>query len=396
MKLKRMAGAAAVLLLLAVCTGALAADTGIITADGVNLRESPDKESNAIGTLELGSEVEVLAVENGWYRIMLKSGTVGYIRQDYIFSNSSGSRGAYVLDDGTYIRGGPSEDTYAVKQLTAGKGVRIKAVFGEWFYVVADDATGYVYRTHLTLTGSNTASGSMLRTGMEGEEVERLQKKLYDRGFMSKRDMSGVYDSATRKAVLEYQKKAGLSSADGIAGAETLNSVFDSTNKLTKENATFTKLKGSVVLLDWFKGGSEWLNKGAKFTVTDVRTGKSFRARRFGGWYHADSEPITKEDTAVMKSLEGFSWNRRPIWVTYNGKTVAASMHTMPHMANPTKSNGFDGHFCIHLLNSKVHANSKACPRHQACVQEAYRAKAFSLSPAAHSRLWFPRPPCRS
>lgn len=73
MKLKRMAGAAAVLLLLAVCTGALAADTGIITADGVNLRESPDKESNAIGTLELGSEVEVLAVENGWYRIMLKS-----------------------------------------------------------------------------------------------------------------------------------------------------------------------------------------------------------------------------------------------------------------------------------------------------------------------------------
>ena len=90
MKLKRMAGAAAVLLLLAVCTGALAADTGIITADGVNLRESPDKESNAIGTLELGSEVEVLAVENGWYRIMLKSGTVGYIRQDYIFSNSSG------------------------------------------------------------------------------------------------------------------------------------------------------------------------------------------------------------------------------------------------------------------------------------------------------------------
>ena len=63
MKLKRMAGAAAVLLLLAVCTGALAADTGIITAEGVNLRESPDKESNAIGTLELGSEVEVLAVE---------------------------------------------------------------------------------------------------------------------------------------------------------------------------------------------------------------------------------------------------------------------------------------------------------------------------------------------
>lgn len=64
-------------------------------------------------------------------------------------------------------------------------------------------------------------------------------------------------------------------------------------------------------MLDWFKGGSDWLHKGAKFTVTDVRTGKSFRARRFGGWYHADSEPITTYDTGIMKSLEGFSWNRR-------------------------------------------------------------------------------------
>lgn len=98
-------------------------------------------------------------------------------------------------------------------------------------------------------------------------------------------------------------------------------------------------------MLDWFKGGSEWLNKGAKFTVTDGLTGKSFRATRFGGWYHADSEPITKYDTSIIKSLEGFSWNKKAIWVTYKGKTVAASMHTMPHMANPTESNGFDGHF---------------------------------------------------
>jgi len=46
----------------------------------------------------------------------------------------------------------------------------------------------------------------------------------------------------------------------------------------------------------------------------------------------------------------------------------------MPHMANPTQSNGFDGHFCIHLYNSLVHENSKECPRHQSCVNEAYKA----------------------
>ena len=353
---------------------AYAADKGIITADGVNMRESPDKDAGVLFSLSLGSEVEVLAVENGWYRIMLEDDTVGYVRQDYIFDLSSGSRGAYVLDDDTALRGGPGENTYVIQKLSAGQGVKIKSVVGEWFFTVADQTAGYVHRRDLTLTSSSMATGSMLKDGMEGDEVEKLQNELFDRGFIERSGLTGRYDSQTRKAVLEYQQVAGLSSADGIAGAETLDSLYDSSNKLTKENATYTQLKGSVVMLDWFEGGSDWLNKGARFTVTDVRTGKSFRARRFGGWYHADSEPITKEDTAIIKSLEGFSWNRRPCWITYKGKTVAASMHTMPHMANPTTTNGYDGHFCIHLLNSKVHETSKPCPRHQTCVQEAYRA----------------------
>jgi len=374
MKLKRIVSLVLMLCCVVSPAYSLAADMGIITADGVNLRESPDTGSSVLDTLSLGQEVEVLAVENGWYRIMLSGGTVGYIRQDYIFSNSSGSRGAYVLDDEAYMRGGPSENTYVIKKLTVGQGVKIKAIIGEWFFVVADEAAGYVYRTHLTLTSSSIASGSMLKSGMEGEEVEKLQRELYNRGFMSKSSLNGTYDSTTKKAVLEYQQTAGLSSADGIAGAETLNSLYDSTNKLTKENARFTQLKGSVIRMNWFEGGEDWLNKGARFTIVDVRTGKSFRARRFGGWYHADCEPITKADTAVIKSLEGFSWNRRPIWINYNGKTVAASMHTMPHMANPTQSNGYDGHFCVHLYKSKVHENSAECPRHQACENEAYRA----------------------
>ena len=86
MKLKRII--ALVLMLCCVISPAysLAADMGIITADGVNLRESPDTGSSVLDTLSLGQEVEVLAVENGWYRIMLSGGTVGYIRQDYIFS----------------------------------------------------------------------------------------------------------------------------------------------------------------------------------------------------------------------------------------------------------------------------------------------------------------------
>ncbi len=375
LRLRRLAAAALAVSSLLVPVLALA-EAGTITAEGVKLRERADKDSNALRELSLGSEAEVLAQEGSWYRVMLADETVGYVRQDYIFIQSGGSRGAYVLDDGAALRGGPDENTYVVQSLAAGQGVRVKRIVGEWYFVSAGDQAGYVHRQHLTMTTSSMASASMLKQGMEGEEVERLQKELNRRGFLANDALTGNYSSATRKAVVEYQQAAGLGSADGVAGAETLNSIYDSTNKLKKETATFTQLKGSVILLNWFKGGAEWLHKGAKFTITDVKTGLSFRARRFGGWYHADSEPITANDTAIMKKIAGgkWSWDRRAIWVTYNGKTVAASMHCMPHMVDPTKSNNFDGHFCVHLLGSKVHENSKECPRHQACVQAAYRA----------------------
>ncbi len=349
-------------------------EPGQVTADGVKLREKPDKDSGALAELNCGQEVEVLGEDGNWYKVMYQGSIVGYIRKDYLFVNSTGSRGAYVKTDGTPLMGGPSADSYVVMALSAGQGLKVKALLGEWYYAVVDTYAGYIYRTNLTITTSSVAGAGMLKQGMQGEEVKKLQQALYDRGFLTKSaDITSIFDSTTRKAVEEYQKALGLS-ADGIAGTVTLDSIYDPNNKVEKANADFLKLKGTVVLLDWFKGGNEWLAKGSRFTVTDVRTGKSFRARRFGGWYHADSEPCTAYDARIMKSLEGYSWNRRPIWITYNGKTVAASMHTMPHMVDPTSGDGFNGHFCIHLLNSKVHETGAECSRHQACVYEAYKA----------------------
>ena len=149
-------------LLLAVMTlvpaAVAAAETATITADGVNLRQQADTESNALRTLALGSQVQVLAQEGGWYRVLLPDETVGYIRQDYIFVQDGGSRGAYVLDDDTALRGGPDEHTYVVERLAAGQGVRVKRVVGEWYFVSANEKAGYVHRQHLTMTTASMAS----------------------------------------------------------------------------------------------------------------------------------------------------------------------------------------------------------------------------------------------
>ncbi len=346
---------------------------GQVSSQGVRLRSAPNTESDILAELAVNTELEVLDEQDGWYRV-LYGNIVGYVRQDYMFVNATGSRAAYVLQDGVKLRGGPGYASYVTAELSASQGVKVKQMVGEWYFVIAGDQSGFVHREYLLMTKATNTASNLLKVGMEGQEVKRMQTKLSERGFLPKADATGTYGAKTREAVSAFQKAAGLS-ADGTAGAQTLAVLYDPANKISKANALATQVKGSVELLDWFKGGQDLIYKGAKFTVIDVKTGLSFNVRRFGGWYHADSEPLTANDTAIFKKIVGeWTWDRRAIWVKIGSHVVAASMNCMPHLVSPTSSNNFPGHFCIHLYKSKVHENSKECPRHQAAVQSAYRA----------------------
>ncbi|MBQ3200730.1 MAG: SH3 domain-containing protein, partial [Clostridia bacterium] len=133
-----------------------APEMGQVTADQVNMREQPNTDCEILAEVPGGTAVEVLGKDGSWYRV-LYHGTVGYIRQDYLFVNSTGSRGAYVKTDGAALRGGPSEDSYVVMQLSAGQGIKVKAlVDGEWFFGSANDKTGFVHRSYLEITSSST------------------------------------------------------------------------------------------------------------------------------------------------------------------------------------------------------------------------------------------------
>ena len=109
--------------------------------------------------------------------------------------------------------------------------------------------------------------------------------------------------------------------------------------------------------------------------VIDVETGKSFRVRRYYGSLHADCEPLTAEDTAIMKSIYGsWSWTRRAIVLEISGRRIAASMNGYPHGTGAIKTNNFDGHFCIHFKGSRIHRTGRSDPDHQAAIQAAVRA----------------------
>ncbi|MGE6720881.1 hypothetical protein ACQKGD_26540 [Peribacillus frigoritolerans] len=92
------------------------------------------------------------------------------------------------------------------------------------------------------------------------------------------------------------------------------------------------------------------------FTIIDIETGLSFKVQRRAGSHHADVQPLTKEDTQIMKKIYNnkWSWNRRAIIVLINNQMIAASMHGMPHGAGALP-NGFSGHFCVHFSGSITH-----------------------------------------
>ncbi|WP_409341196.1 hypothetical protein [Paenibacillus sp. MBLB4367] len=108
-------------------------------------------------------------------------------------------------------------------------------------------------------------------------------------------------------------------------------------------------------------------------TVVDLETGLRFRAQRRAGSSHADVQPVTKEDTRIMKQIYGgaWSWNRRAILVLKDRERIAGSMHGMPHGGDGIPDNEFSGHFCIHFQNSVTHGSGSLDPAHQLMVMKA-------------------------
>ena len=115
--------------------------------------------------------------------------------------------------------------------------------------------------------------------------------------------------------------------------------------------------------------------KYATAKITDIYTGLSFFVQRREGSAHADVQPLTAEDTVIMKKIYGgqWSWERRSIIVEIGGRRIAASMHGMPHGGGKIVDNNFPGHFCLHFLGSYIHGGEMDRRHHQEIFRAAGR-----------------------
>ena len=218
---------------------------------------------------------------------------------------------------------------------------------------------------------SGSGSGSSgayitLREGSTGTEVKALQQALKNLNYNVSPD--GTYGGLTKMAVIAFQKRNGLT-ADGVAGAETQAKLFsgsalpaDSSDSGGSGGGSGNTdpggqasgpSTGSVKLLHWFNEVKPSIRTGQTIVIFDPATSLQWNLRLYSLGHHADSEPITKQDTQIMYKAFGYTntWTPKPVYVKLpNGNWTLATMHNVPHLSGSIQNNDFDGHLCVHFL----------------------------------------------
>lgn len=164
-----------------------------------------------------------------------------------------------------------------------------------------------------------------------------------------------------------------------------LNAIYNSDYQLLKTSSDLKEVllnltaiysqeahKSYGALLPW-EEANEIFPMFATAKITDIYSGASFYVQRREGSSHVDAQPLTAEDTAIMKNIYNnqWSWDRKGIIVEIGGYRIAASMHGMPHGGGKIADNNFPGHFCIHFFGSLVHGGGMDTQHHREILKAA-------------------------
>ena len=220
-----------------------------------------------------------------------------------------------------------------------------------------------------------------LRKGSTGEAVVRLQAAL---AFLDyKTSTLGTYENLTVAGVKAFQKANGLY-ADGIAGPETQALLYSGTAKRGTSSAGISAETGKMIapslsevqLLHWYRDIKPTLKNGQTFLVYDPVTELSWTLRIMSLGRHADVEPLTSTDTAIMYRAFGNQndWGPKPVFVCLpDGRWTVAGTHNFPHGGQTLKNNNFNGQNCIHFFRTLSEAE-KYTPKDGMKNQKTIRA----------------------
>lgn len=143
--------------------------TGRVNDDDVRYRTGPSTSNSIIGTISEGTEVQVIGINSGWYKLVY-NGNTGYMRSDYIdiisSSDSSGYDSGTSSDSGeasvnmsgsvtgnyVRLRNGPSLTASIITLLNKGTSVDVLSETSGWYKINYSGTTGYMSSDYIALS----------------------------------------------------------------------------------------------------------------------------------------------------------------------------------------------------------------------------------------------------
>lgn len=214
-----------------------------------------------------------------------------------------------------------------------------------------------------TATPKLDPASEVLRLGSTGDNVKKMQKRLVELGYLTS-GVDGEFGLKTYSAVYAFQQRNGLA-ADGVAGSATLTKLYSSSAVREKAGVTpapvtptpkpktaFTVPKAAEVrFANWYTEIRSRAKAMPDVVIYEPISGIHYNLHMFSFGKHADAEPPTAEDTALMyQAIGNNSWTAKPVWVIFSdGRVYMASTHSHGHEVDHTSGNNLEGHVCIHF-----------------------------------------------
>ena len=214
-----------------------------------------------------------------------------------------------------------------------------------------------------TATPKPDPASEVLRLGSTGDNVKKMQKRLVELGYLTS-GVDGEFGLKTYSAVYAFQQRNGLA-ADGVAGSATLTKLYSSSAVHEKAGVTpapvtptpkpktaFTAPKAAEVrFANWYTEIRSRAKAMPDVVIYEPISGIHYNLHMFSFAKHADAEPPTAEDTALMyQAIGNNSWTAKPVWVIFSdGRVYMASTHSHGHEVDHTSGNNLEGHVCIHF-----------------------------------------------
>lgn len=185
---------------------------------------------------------------------------------------------------------------------------------------------------------SSKAIETLSKLGSRGEEVRRIQTKLKQLGYY-KGIIDGIYGSATRKAVIEFQRSCGLT-ADGIAGPKTLLYLGISSSSSGSYSSSDIYLLAKVIAAEGrgesYTGqvaiGAVVLNRVKHASFPDTIAGVIYQKGAFtcvtdSNW---SVEPTSTSRKAAQDAINGWDPTGGAIYYYNPAKTTSAWIFSRP------------------------------------------------------------------